>query len=69
MSQIIALQNAARNLNLTIKVYLYEDKRKNIKYVALLDNTKSISPALDYENMNHFLLGYSRCMNLLITKL
>jgi hypothetical protein len=69
MSQIISLQNAATGLNIAIKVYLYEDKRKNIKYVAMLNNTISISPPLDYENMNHFLLGYSRCMNLLITKL
>jgi len=60
--QIIALTNAGRDLNITIKVYLYEDKRKNIKYVAMLDNKISISPPLDYTNMNNFLLGYSRCM-------
>jgi hypothetical protein len=59
MTQIEALQNAAKNLGLNIHQKQFEDKRKAPKYFAQL-GSKSVSPVLDYDNMNHFLLGWSK---------
>jgi len=64
MTEIQALQNFGDNLNIEIREMMAEDKRKTIKkYIAVLKNA-SISPQLDYEQMNHFLLGYSRALKI-----
>jgi hypothetical protein len=64
MIEIQALQNFGDNLNIKIQEYNNMDKRKTIKkYIALI-NGMSISPQLDYEQMNHFLLGYSRALKI-----
>jgi len=61
MNEIQALQNFGNNLSIIIKDISETDKRKTIKkYIATL-NGASISPALSYEQMNYFLLGYSKC--------
>lgn len=64
MTEIQALQNFGDNLNIKIQEYNDMDKRKTIKkYVALISGT-SISPQLDYEQMNYFLLGYSKALKI-----
>jgi hypothetical protein len=71
MSEIEALQNAANATNLkglVVHEYLHQDKRKSIKkYFVKLANNGTISPILDYEQMNHFLLGMIS-MNKIINK-
>lgn len=71
ISEFEALQNAVKYLqlskfNLSLHVKEFEDKRKTTK-LFFLQNDKtgeSISPVLDYENMNHFILGLSRGIKL-----
>lgn len=62
-TEIQALQNSADYLNIgALKVieWYSNDKRKtNKKYYLTLEGT-TISPVLDYEQMNHFLLGMHR---------
>ena len=59
MKEIEALQNAGNNVGLVIHEKYQEDKRRTVnKYFATLDGI-SISPVLDYENLNYFILGYS----------
>jgi flavorubredoxin len=58
-----ALQNAANDLNLIIVEHQAHDKRKTVgKYFAIDSKFTSVSPTLDYEQLNHFLLGYRRAM-------
>jgi hypothetical protein len=61
MNEIQALQNAANATNLEgIKISEFEplDKRKSVKrYIANLPKGGAISPILDYEQMNYYLLG------------
>lgn len=61
MNELQSLQNAADATNLEgIKVheYLTNDKRKTTKkYFANVPNNGTISPILDYEQMNYFLHG------------
>lgn len=65
ITEIQALQNAANSIGLTIEEKYQEDRRKTVKmYFAIKDN-KSISPSLDYDNMNHFLLGYRKSNEIL----
>lgn len=60
MTEQQALQNAANDLNIEIKEHFAGDKRKTIKkYFAVIFGA-SVSPILDYEQMNHFLLGYRK---------
>jgi len=51
-----ALQNFADNFGLEVNDYLSNDRRKKQKYF-LTKNGTSISPKLDYNGINHFLLG------------
>ena len=51
-----ALQNFADNFGLKVNDYLPNDRRKKQKYF-LTKNGTSISPKLDYNGINHFLLG------------
>lgn len=58
MTEINALQNAANEINLVIVEKYEQDKRKSVKkYFANL-GAKTVSPILNYEQMNHFLLGW-----------
>ena len=63
--QLEALQTAAKNLSsvLTVNIYKSEDKRKKDLFY-LNDFGKTISPRLDYSNMNHFILGMIRGIEL-----
>ncbi len=63
-AQTNALQNFATRLNLIVCRFWEEDKRKKtIKYFLTKDG-KSISPKLSYEQLNIFMLGYDRCIEL-----
>ena len=62
-NQTEALQNFATTLGLTVHIRYFEDKRKRPKYF-LCKCLVSISPVLNYNDLNHFMLGYSRCKQL-----
>mgnify|MGYP000054711826 CR=1 FL=1 len=57
-----SLQNAANNLGLFVHIKHETDKRKKTPLFFLTQNGVSISPVLDYSNMNHFILGYSKAV-------
>lgn len=70
-SEINGLQNFVNNINLnglSIHEKFTQDKRKTVKYYFLNIGNETISPCLDYENMNHFLLGFSRAKKLFQTE-
>ena len=59
-TQLEALNNALnyfgfKNINLHEKQY--SDKRKKVSKFFLQQGAKQISPVLDYENMNYFIMG------------
>lgn len=59
ITELQALQNAAGRIGLTIHEYFEQDKRKSVqKYFATTKEGNKISPVLDYEQLNHFLLGF-----------
>jgi hypothetical protein len=59
--ELTALQNFANNFeDLKVKLFFMEDKRKKTKFILTKNNT-SISPPLNYDNMNIFLLGIMNC--------
>ena len=60
-----ALQNALNHFKIKFDLHVktFEDKRKANKFF-LQDGTKSISPVLDYDQMNHFIHGISEGMKL-----
>ncbi len=63
MNELEALQNFGERLGLTIKKCHNEDKRKTIKqYFAMNSDMVIVSPPLDYEQLNHFLLGWNNCL-------
>ena len=63
LTELEALQNAANDLNLTIHEKLTQDKRKTVKIYFANRGNETVSPNLDYENLNHFLLGWRKCVN------
>jgi len=73
MQEIEALQNAVNSVKLTgltIHERLTDDKRKTTKkYFLNIVGYGTISPTLDYKNMNHFILGLSKGINLKQTKI
>lgn len=65
ISELEALQNAATGCGLTVYEKPAYDKRKTIKkYFANLGN-ETVSPVLDYEQLNHFILGWARCLQIM----
>lgn len=57
MTELTALQNAADNIGATVHEKYQEDKRKTLKKYFLTTDGTSISPVLDYEQLNCFILG------------
>mgnify|MGYP000580850342 CR=1 FL=1 len=51
------------DMNLKIKLWFSQDKRKKTKFV-LTKNDFFMSPKLNYDKMNHFLLGINNCKKL-----
>ena len=59
-NELEALQNALNCIqapNLSIHEYWESDKRKTIKKYFVQKGAETISPKLEYNTMNHFLLG------------
>ena len=59
-TQLDALNNSLsyfglKNINLYEKQY--SDKRKKVSKFFLQQGAETISPVLDYENMNYFIMG------------
>ena len=66
MEEIQALQNAADSVQLSglqVHAKIFEDKRKSKKYF-LQYGSRTLSPVLDYSNMNSFILGIIRAKEL-----
>tara|TARA_R110000823_G_scaffold157888_3_gene288697 strand:+ start:514 stop:723 length:210 start_codon:yes stop_codon:yes gene_type:complete len=60
-NQLTSLQNFANSFeDLKVKLFFNQDKRKKPKFV-LTKNDTFISPALNYDKLNHFLLGIMNC--------
>lgn len=62
-NELESLNNAVVNMNLEgleVLQYIQHDNRKKVgKFYLRLQGT-SISPVLDFDKMNHFLLGMNR---------
>ena len=58
--ELTALQNFADKFNLKVKLFFEQDKRKKTKFILTKEDL-SISPGLNYNQMNHFLLGMNSC--------
>lgn len=74
ISELEALQNAVNyhelsKFNLSLHEKFFEDKRKTTKMFFLHNNKtgESISPVLDYENMNSFIHGFSKANKMFIS--
>ncbi len=65
MTELEALQNAANDLDLMIYEKIPDGRRKVAakKYFTTRKGLLS-SPVLDYDQMNHFLLGWRKCFQL-----
>jgi len=59
-----ALQNAANTVKLTVHLQPQTDKRNKKGYFYCTLYGTSISPVLDYSNLNHFILGYIKAIKL-----
>lgn len=71
ISEINYLQNLVNSIKLTglsIHEKGTQDKRKTVKYYFLQLGNSTLSPCLDYENMNHFLLGFFKAKKLFQTE-
>ena len=59
-TQLEALNNSLSYFglkNVILHEKQYSDKRKKVSKFFLQDGAKTISPVLDYNEMNHFILG------------
>ena len=56
-----SLQNFANKFGMVVKEQVQGDKRRKNAYYLVLDGW-ILSPALDYIRLNHFLLGWDRCV-------
>ena len=66
-TQLEALNNAVVSMNLEgleVLQYIQHDNRKKIGKFFLRLNGTSISPILNYNEMNHFILGMSKMQKL-----
>lgn len=63
ITELQALQNAADTFKGVVTPHYFEDKRKATKYILSINKIR-ISPILDYEGLNLFMLGLIRGMNI-----
>lgn len=69
LTELEALQNHVNSIKkdgLKVHEYYQEDKRLKTKKYFITDNGTTITGRLDYEQMNHFLLGYNVAIHTLI---
>lgn len=62
LTELQALQNAADDLGLTVHKKYINDKRKTIGLYFANKGNETVSPVLDYEQLNCFLLGWRKCL-------
>ena len=70
-AQLNALNNAVVSMNLKgleVRQYIQHDNRKKTGKFFLILNGTSISPILNYNEMNHFILGMSTMQKLTTNK-
>ena len=70
-TQLEALNNSLSYFglkNIILHEKQYSDKRKKVSKFFLQDGAKTISPLLDYNEMNHFILGMGTMQKLTINK-
>lgn len=60
MNELHLLQNAADYVGCKVVEHHFDDKRKSIERYFLTHDNVRISPILDYEQMNYFILGMIR---------
>lgn len=68
MNELTSLQNMADTCGLSIvihKKYNFDKRVKTKKYFAHIEGKGAISPALDYNSLNCFLLGIIKGKDLL----
>ena len=68
-TQLEALNNALQYLglkNINLHEKQYSDKRKKVSKFFLQQGAETISPVLDYNEMNHFILGMGTMQKLTI---
>jgi hypothetical protein len=64
LKQLESLQNAVNySKSLEVSIYIENDQRKNPMFILSLKGV-TISPVLNYDKMNHFLLGFNKCIKL-----
>ena len=61
-TELESLQNAANDLGLIIYEYIIQDKRVKTKMYFAQLGKETVSPVLNYENLNHFLLGWHKAL-------
>ena len=54
--------------NIILQEKQYSDKRKKVSKFFLQQGAETISPVLDYNEMNHFILGMGTMQKLTINK-
>jgi hypothetical protein len=63
LKQLEALQNAATISGLIVKERYNEDKRKTVPKFFFVDEFgNGVSPIMDYDVANHFILGWNNCI-------
>ena len=70
-TELEALNNAVSYFglkNVILHEKQYSDKRKKVSKFFLQDGAKTISPVLDYNEMNHFILGMGAMQKLTFNK-
>ena len=70
-TQLEALNNAVSHFglkNVILHEKQYNDKRKKVSKFFLQDGAKIISPVLDYNEMNYFILGMGAMKKLTFNK-
>ena len=70
-TKIEALNNAVSYFgfkNIILHEKQYSDKRKKVSKFFLQQGAKTISPVLDYNEMNHFILGMGTMQKLTFNK-
>ena len=68
MKKLQALENALNSNELDglrVREKYFEDKRKTQKKYYVTFNETIISPVLEYDKMNHFILGFNRANEIL----
>ena len=71
ITQLEALNNAVSYYgfkNIILHEKQYSDKRKKVSKFFLQQGAETISPVLDYNEMNHFILGMGTMQKLTINK-